>query len=436
MDDTVDVRVPTSSGSSFMTGESQCGLCLTAPSRYTCPRCNVSYCALSCYRGVRHQGCSESFYRDEVLRGLQETNGTEGLKGDIVEILKRVRDTQLREEEGLDLEGELREEESQEEGAEGQCLGDGDARGDVEKLDPQALWQRLTLSEQQDFQRLLKSGDIGTLLIPWQPWWENHDRPLLVQEVGAGLSAPLRKEQSFIDEDISGSHETLSLQEHSAVPPTSNHSPVPPVPKDVPLLSTLTRKPSPLVKFNLVNALYAYAFGMKLYNGDVGEDFLLQEFCDTSLVVSAALSSTSVFGSTAEALLAGIQAVLVRGSNGDPQGAALAVAHILMGRSNDRRKDYTLAALSHFAGMLARARRLAPKEEKQAIFNAKKKCEFLLSWANENEDSLTILSVEVQSEYTNYAASLKEMELVTRRLEKSWGGSKPPEKKVLIKELD
>ncbi|XP_078516899.1 zinc finger HIT domain-containing protein 2 [Lissotriton helveticus] len=643
MEAAVNNRAPNFEGMSSPVGDGPCALCLIAPSRYTCPRCNVTYCGLSCYRGVRHRSCSEAFYRDEVLRGLQEAARSEGRKGDIEGILKRMREAQLRaeEEDGISLEDSITEEEDVESAS----------PLDEDDTDTQALWKRLTLAEQKDFQRLLDSGGLGALVSPWKPWWESHEGPIMVQEVevssekqqtidmshlqrhtdesqsngavtpinykltsghtnsaekkdteiaettssqdrtaetarqrdvhdrvaeqwteatlnvenprsypkkaGTGdtenrrYNTPLCKDlllekcnsnailldnptkpvtpskqrlmnsvegqekseeaQSFrkthtgykqamgdsmmlggqkidpipspkcletngvkgqgrcdakifespkeknvisieaqkeqfstilsqtpglIGEEEADFPNRVNGNNLSCVPPTPYRTSTPTVPKAIPPLKSLTRSYSPLVQFSLVNSLYAYAFSLKLYNGDLHEDFILQEFCDVVLGISSALSSTMVFGSTAEALQAGIQAVLARGSHGDPQGGALAVAHILMGGSSRERENYTLAALSHLAGLLAKARKLAPKEKKLIIFNAKKKCQFLLSWANENKDALTLLSVEVQTEYKNYIDNLKEIEHLTHELRKSWSGSKPPEKKSLIQELD
>ena len=41
--------------------------------RYTCPRCNVRYCSLECYRSEKHGGCSEAFYHDCVVEDLADT---------------------------------------------------------------------------------------------------------------------------------------------------------------------------------------------------------------------------------------------------------------------------------------------------------------------------------------------------------------------------
>jgi len=50
----------------------QCEICKNAEALYTCPRCNIIYCNLKCYRDqVNHLNCSESFYQDQVVEELK-----------------------------------------------------------------------------------------------------------------------------------------------------------------------------------------------------------------------------------------------------------------------------------------------------------------------------------------------------------------------------
>ncbi|XP_071761185.2 zinc finger HIT domain-containing protein 2 [Centroberyx gerrardi] len=54
-----------------------CGLCKSKPSCYTCPRCNLPYCGLTCYRSPDHSACSEEFYKESVLQELKDMGQTE-----------------------------------------------------------------------------------------------------------------------------------------------------------------------------------------------------------------------------------------------------------------------------------------------------------------------------------------------------------------------
>ncbi|XP_029469812.1 zinc finger HIT domain-containing protein 2 [Rhinatrema bivittatum] len=472
-----------------------CGLCLVAPGRYTCPRCNVRFCSLPCYRGASHRRCSEAFYRRAVLQELRRRcPPTDGTVQDIL-----LRDWQSRAAPGVEewLTGPQEEEEPG-------CLDtQGDILGYLEKEEDRQLWARLTPQEKEEFQQLLKNGGIGALVPEWRPWWERHETAQLVREIEEGVNGdrspgPSREQResgerragSFPnklagtlataapqvrgDGKEGGAHERAEHQGKSteiAAPqkrrngkkgpaletkakgppkstsdalemmgsPLKEQEAIPAIPAAIPPLSSLTHSPSPLVPFSVVNVLYAYAFSLKLYNGDLNEAFILQEFLDTVLGVSGVLNSKQVFHSTAEALQAGVQAVLSRRYTSDPQGpseAMRSVIHILMGENKTSQKNYVLAALSHLTSLLRNAKKLAQKEAKKKIFEAQKKCEFLLVWANEHEDTLKLLSVEAHTEYKIHRDRLKEIEAITNELEKVWRGKKPPEKKLLIQELD
>ncbi|XP_053305748.1 zinc finger HIT domain-containing protein 2 [Spea bombifrons] len=126
-----------------------CSLCLSGPGRYTCPRCNAPYCSLACYRGPRHETCSEAFYRDSVLEVLRAEQAEPQGKRQMEEMLLKMREEEAAEEQAVNMGAvhELNEEEA-------------------------GLWGSLTQRERQDFLRLLKSGDIGALVPEWRPWWE------------------------------------------------------------------------------------------------------------------------------------------------------------------------------------------------------------------------------------------------------------------------
>uniref|UniRef100_A0A674I6K8 Zinc finger HIT-type containing 2 n=1 Tax=Terrapene triunguis TaxID=2587831 RepID=A0A674I6K8_9SAUR len=364
-----------------------CGLCLQERAPYTCPRCNMRFCSVPCYRG--HGACAEAFHRRQLLLRLQGQRGDPASRTRLKEALLRLRE--LRELE--DAEPQL-----------GRDLEDQD----------DGLWERLSPAEKAAFQRLLSSGEIGTFLPPWRPWWRGWGRGL-VQELGGT---------------------------EGAYPPTGIRQPeessVPAVPASIPPLSSLTCSPaSPLVCFQLPNVLYAYVFALTLYNGDLSEDELLPEFSDVVLDVCGALGARQVFRSTAEALQAALQAVTASRYPECPlgnAGAMMAVAQILMGENQTKQKGYSLAALSHLARLLGKAKKLVPTEERPRVYGAKKKCEFLLSWVNENQESLTGLALEVQREYKTHLEAVKEVDVVTKELQKMWGGKLPPAKKPLIED--
>uniref|UniRef100_A0A8D0GY21 Zinc finger HIT-type containing 2 n=1 Tax=Sphenodon punctatus TaxID=8508 RepID=A0A8D0GY21_SPHPU len=386
-----------------------CALCLTPGAPYTCPRCHLRFCSVPCYRG--HGACARAFHQEQLRLRLQGQRGDPDSRRRLEAALLRLR--------------ELRE--------------PGDAETllglSPEEEEPGRLWERLSPAQRAAFERLLSSGEIGAFLPPWRPWWWGAAarRPGLIQEL----------EGTESDRPPGGTKRPQGLPAAvpAAVPPVPAANPlIPAVPAAIPPLSSLIRSPvSPLLCFQLPNALYAYAFALTLYHGDVSDVELLPEFCDTVLGVSGALGARRVFSSTAEALQAAMQAVTAGRYPECPlgnAGAMMAVAQILMGESQAKQKGFSLAALSHIARLLGKAKKLVPAEERPRVYGAKKKCDFLLSWVNEHEMALTVLALEVQQEYKTHLEAVKEVAVVTEELEKMWGGKVPPAEEPLIQELD
>jgi len=71
--------------------KSICEICFKNKSQYNCPKCNISYCSLNCYRDqVKHLNCSESFYQDQVINELKTLQiGDVEEKNKLAEILRR-----------------------------------------------------------------------------------------------------------------------------------------------------------------------------------------------------------------------------------------------------------------------------------------------------------------------------------------------------------
>lgn len=69
-----------------------CQICRKTNASYSCPRCNIPYCSLDCYRDQsNHLKCSEDFYQDQVITELKMCKLEENSdKQKMVEILKKV----------------------------------------------------------------------------------------------------------------------------------------------------------------------------------------------------------------------------------------------------------------------------------------------------------------------------------------------------------
>ncbi|KAF9318312.1 hypothetical protein BG003_011411 [Podila horticola] len=53
-----------------------CGICKSQPFKYICPRCNLRYCSLTCYKDKSHIQCTESFYKSSVMSELKASPGS------------------------------------------------------------------------------------------------------------------------------------------------------------------------------------------------------------------------------------------------------------------------------------------------------------------------------------------------------------------------
>ncbi|XP_039523401.1 zinc finger HIT domain-containing protein 2 [Pimephales promelas] len=451
-----------------------CGLCLSKPSCYTCPRCNILYCGLACYRSQNHSSCSEEFYKESVLQELKSQGATdEEGKRKMHEILSRLRqsaeseggmenllrnlgddENSVTEQDAHALEllsrlaeiqsgGEEKTHEVQEILAK---LQDIEHRTDEEEADlaekltgldidllsEEELWSLLSAQEKEKFESLVKEGGIGGLVVLWSPWWERHekDTKALIEE--------LQSERHDVNEKKEEKNKQVS---HSKVHSDKTlRCSIPPISAKIPPLHTLSSKPSPLVRFNLINALYGYTFSLRLYNGDFSE--ILLEFCQAVLAISEGLGGGRVFNSVPDAFDAGIRAVSAGGyfDSEDPLAslrAVEAVAHILTGESRQDTEGYALSALSQLRTALSEAKASVPKDDERTrrlFFQAGKKCQFFQSWVKENPRALRSLAGCVWTDYERREAERTTLEGERKLLEE--GREKSRGKGALIEEIE
>ncbi|KAG2426471.1 hypothetical protein HXX76_011701 [Chlamydomonas incerta] len=65
-----------------------CRVCARQYARYTCPRCNIGYCSLPCYK-QHGEHCTESFYKEQAVGELQSVSAGDEQRRGMLEILKR-----------------------------------------------------------------------------------------------------------------------------------------------------------------------------------------------------------------------------------------------------------------------------------------------------------------------------------------------------------
>lgn len=216
-----------------------CEICVKNPSKYCCPKCNIVYCSLDCYKSEKHLRCSEQFYKAAVIEELKDQNVDASAKTDMIRILQNFTETSefidpLADEEILDSDDEP--EEDLAERLKGVDLNDGDA-----------LWEKLTNDEQQQFQNLIDSGEIIDFLPKMEPWY--------------------MKEEGFV---------------------------MPVIVKKIPEYNKISSKPPAIsVKYNLINILSAYSYMQRYFLGD--NRSFQQEACSCLCNLSGSLRQNNEF---------------------------------------------------------------------------------------------------------------------------------------------
>ncbi|KAM0786710.1 hypothetical protein ACM66B_002152 [Microbotryomycetes sp. NB124-2] len=143
-----------------------CGICKAQVSRYTCPKCNLHYCSLQCYRSPQHGDCTESFDRSSLVSDIESAPGqTQQQKQAMMEILNKFESDSLQQDELNDG------------GAEDNDLADKLNGVDLDSLSPEELLQLLSPDDRAAFHASLASKGRTAELVarevePDTPWWE------------------------------------------------------------------------------------------------------------------------------------------------------------------------------------------------------------------------------------------------------------------------
>ncbi|XP_071557589.1 zinc finger HIT domain-containing protein 2-like [Temnothorax nylanderi] len=348
-----------------------CELCNKRERLYTCPRCDLGYCGVECYKSDAHMDCSESFYRQWVEEKLKSQENDPAA---MMEILKRVHEADLGDDilEDNSDEGSTSGEDYPLDSDDEQELLDLETRlQNVNFEDPNELWSALSEAERQEFEALIKNGEAEKLLPKWVPWWTCRMERKLIQPV---------------EEDIKDAYSDLKY----------------PALIDVPLFNDV-QKASPCVHFNVTNVIYAYTYIALYYIGDYLN--CAEEAAHVFLTICENMRDNKVFkdaDSAIESVIENIKSV-----DWLPQDeqtlAALreAGASILQGPGPEMKTVYTSAALSELHRLLAAAKKEIltckrnnqeftkrfsqrhsddPSLSRKSILLCLKKLEYYLSW--------------------------------------------------------
>nr|XP_033333111.1 zinc finger HIT domain-containing protein 2 [Megalopta genalis] len=321
-------------GISTISTDNLCKFCNSKSRIYTCPKCGMGYCNVDCYKSEGHLECSESFYKKCIEDELKSQEKDPEIRIKMIEILKRVHETDLN-----DFDSENDTTSDHEEGDEELGHLDSDDEDDVPDLEKRLhdvnldnaneVWSVLTDSEKQEFEALIKNGGIEKLLPKWVPWWTYRTEKKLVQDM-----------------DEKDNEQGLSSMEY---PPLI----------DVPIFNEL-QKASPNVYFNLINVIYAYAYMAIYYNGDysnstVEATVIFLDLCDN-------MKQNKIYESTKSAIAGVVHNIVncdwMPQDEGSLLGFKEAANSIIQGPEEKNKYFYVATALSELHRLL-----LAAKEE-------------------------------------------------------------------------
>lgn len=221
------------------------GRCERQFASYVCPRCNLRYCSLACYKDSKHLECSETFYRDNVQEEIKARGLSESEVREMARILSRVQGNaeELDEQDGLEEEDE---EDDMQQLTEVLSKLDTD-----ENVDFESLLSKLPASHREEFEKFIKAGQLPE----YEPWWMGRldEKTNLVQPLEEDKEE--EKEQNTSDED----HQIWNTKR-------------PDLPSELPDFTRISKaQPSVLLNACLVNIIMTYCYLMRHLLGELYE---------------------------------------------------------------------------------------------------------------------------------------------------------------------
>lgn len=145
--------LPTPTSSSAAVTARLCNICFTRPATYNCPRCNIPYCSLACFRRSEHQDCSTAFSSSAIRlhSGSDEVAVEDDHRNKVVNILGRL--------EKDEKEAKMRQQQEEEDSDEDEDAGlrVEVTREQIEEASTDALLAMLTPKERKKFMDAVKT---------------------------------------------------------------------------------------------------------------------------------------------------------------------------------------------------------------------------------------------------------------------------------------
>ncbi|CAL1545840.1 unnamed protein product [Lymnaea stagnalis] len=368
-----------------------CKMCLVAKAKYTCPRCNLLYCSVSCYQSEKHVGCSEAFYKDWVVEELKEMTQKPEDRHKVLDMLNK------------DLEERAQEDSNEE--------SDDDLASRLTGLDLDqdisTVWGRLTHKEKEDFAKMLQDGRLAKLIEIWTPWWRLKTNNKLVTD------------------------------------PKSNEEEMPNIIADIPDVNMLlkNKQPSSDVRFDLINILFAYSFVTRIHNGCHFECPMdsTQDLFESCTVLQDQLTCSS----TGEAIQKGLDCLYKKNKSENSSHEFYLtlledVKMLVSGPGTVHSLTFMSSALSDLILLLKTSMTVVKKELKSQeasedlnsfkskLFKSEKKLTFLLSWLQRYGMGVHKLLPLIQFELETRQSEFEDMKQVKSMVEANFDVLKSP----------
>uniref|UniRef100_A0A182ME12 HIT-type domain-containing protein n=1 Tax=Anopheles culicifacies TaxID=139723 RepID=A0A182ME12_9DIPT len=324
--------------------EQVCKICGTKEAKYNCPRCNMMYCSVQCYKAQQHLECSEGFYRENVVQelALRKADADAAQSSNtMLEILQRVEQMDSMQDENSSTDVD-----SDHEDANQELDSDDEAQEDelasrlqgIDLDNAAQVWDRLTDGEKEEFQRFIENGDIVKMLPEPNIWWTKAYKVPLIQ------TAVESEQEQKVFEDC------------------------PKISKNIPKLNDiLNNAPSPSVRHNIANVLAAYSFVYRYFVGDIHEDAL--ETVDCMLGICVNLKKSVIFDSELMAVTSVFSECCNEQLPTDSETLGVLKSDVQTlfsgpkGCGKKYRRLFLLSALSDIRALLSEAKRLLKAEE-------------------------------------------------------------------------
>lgn len=167
------------------------------------------------------------------MNELQQREGTSDDKKKVLEMLQRLEE----EDNGGDGEENWEDLDSDDDLSEEGDLADRLAEVDLNNAD--AIWERLTDAEKQEFKSIVYNGEIENIVQHVEPWWNNKLEEKLIQDV--------KEDEKAVKKILEKCPKAANVKEFQKMS---------------------VKSPAPCIIYNIANVISAYTCIFHYYNGD------------------------------------------------------------------------------------------------------------------------------------------------------------------------